>query len=104
MVDDVSCAQGFAQAWVIIHYPCFNCLSVGGGGGLESCIGLPALQPVPCSSRSYVGEEGHGRLVYKCIMPVPLSCCSLVAFKLLTFSAPTLFSAKYKSFFFIENL
>ena len=52
-------------------------------GGLEGHIGLPALQPVPCSSRSYVGGEGHGPLAKKytwsigccatwCNTPVPL--------------------------------
>ena len=34
-------------------------------GGLEGRIGLPALQPVPCLSGSWVCREGHGRLVYQ---------------------------------------
>ena len=61
-------------------------------GGLEGCIGLPALQPVPCLPGSCMGGEGQGRLVYKytwsigdcatwCNIPAPLFCCSLVAFK-----------------------
>ena len=63
-----------------------------GLGGLEGCLGLLAMQPVPCPSRSCVGGEGHERLVHKytwsigcCVnwfnMPVPLSCHSLEAFK-----------------------
>ena len=43
----------------------FNFLFELGVGGLEGCIGLPALQPVPCVSGSCVGGEGHGRLVYQ---------------------------------------
>ena len=42
----------------------YNCLSEQGVGGLEGCIGLPALQPVPCLSGSCMGGEGHGRHVY----------------------------------------
>ena len=34
------------------------------GGGLEGCIGLPALQSVPCLSGSCMGGEGHGHLIY----------------------------------------
>ena len=61
--------------------------------GLEGLIDLPALQPVPCPSRSCgVSGEGHGHLVYKytwsigccatwCNTPLPLPCCLLVAFK-----------------------
>ena len=60
-------------------------------GCLEGYIDLPALQPVPCSSRSYMGGEGHWRLVCKytwsvgccatwCKTPVPLSCRSVVTF------------------------
>ena len=48
--------------------------------------------PIPCPSRSCVGREGHGHLVYKytwsvgccitwCNLLVPLFCHSLVAFK-----------------------
>ena len=44
---------------------CFNFLPEQGVGGLEGCIGLLVLQPVPFPSRSYMGGEGHGRLVYK---------------------------------------
>ena len=42
----------------------FNRLSEQGVGSLEGCIGLPALQPVPCLSGSNVGREGHRHLVY----------------------------------------
>ena len=91
-VDNISYIQGSAQALVIIHCPRFNCLSEKEVGGLEGCIGLPALQPVSCRTRFCVGGEGHGRLVYKytwstgcyatwCNMSVPSSCCSLEAFK-----------------------
>ena len=72
----------------------FNYFSEQRMGSLEGHIGLPALQPVPCLSGSCVGGEGHGHLVYKYTcsignyatwynIPVPLSCRSLVAFKLL---------------------
>ena len=60
--------------------------------GLEGPIDLPAQQPLPCPSRSYVGREGHGHLVCKytwsigcCATwfnsPVPSPCRLLVAFK-----------------------
>ena len=62
MVDNVSYVQGPAQALVIIHCPRFNCLSEQGMGCLEGCIGLPALQPVPCVSGSCVAERGIGTL------------------------------------------
>ena len=87
MVDNVSYIQGSAQALVIIHCPHISVASLSKGwGGLEGCIGLPALQPYT------LGGEGHGCLVYKytwslgccatwCSMPVPLPCHSLVAFK-----------------------
>ena len=67
----------------------FNCLSkqvgLGGGGHLEGCNGLPALQPVPCASSFCMGGEGHVCLVYPyfwsigyCVtwynMSVPSSC------------------------------
>ena len=72
---------------------CINCLCKQGMGGLEGHAGLPALQPLPCLSKSCLDGEGHGHLVYQytwtigccatwCIMPVLLSCHSLVGFKL----------------------
>ena len=68
----------------------FNCL-LQGTGSSEGHIGLPALQPVPCLSGLCMGRDRHGCLVYKytwsigncatlCNIPVPLACCSLVAF------------------------
>ena len=35
--------------------------------GFQDHIGLPALQPLPCLSRSCVSREGHGHLVYQYI-------------------------------------
>ena len=69
---------------------CFKGLSEQEVRGLEGRRGLPALEPVPCSSRSYIGGEGHGHLVYRytwsigycanwCNTPVPSSCHSLVS-------------------------
>ena len=43
----------------------FICPSEKRVGSLEGDIGLPALQPVPCPSRSSVDGEGYGHLVYK---------------------------------------
>ena len=60
MVHNIPYVQGSTQALVIIH-----CLSKQGMGGLEGHINLPALQQVPRPSRSYVGGEGHGHLLYK---------------------------------------
>ena len=76
--------------WILFHV--FKASLNKRWGGLEGCIGLLALQPVPCLSRSCVWGEGHGCPVYKyprsigcCAtwfnMPVPLSCRSIVAFK-----------------------
>ena len=48
-------------------------------GGLEGCIGLPALQPVPCLSGSCMGGEGHGGLVYQ-IYLVYRELCHLVQY------------------------
>ena len=53
---------------------CFNCLSEQGVEDLKWHIGLPALQPVPCSSRSYVGREGHGHFVFK--YTGSIRCCA----------------------------
>ena len=61
-------------------------------GGLEGCIGLPALQPLLRPPRSHVGGEGYGHLLYQnawstgcCATQyntsVPLSCCPLAVFK-----------------------
>ena len=86
VVDKVSYIQGSALVLVIIHCPHVSTASLSKG-----CIRLPALQPLLCLSKSYVGEDGHGHLVYKytwtigycatwCNTPVPSSCCSLVAF------------------------
>ena len=72
----------------------FNYPSEQGVGEFEGGISLLALQPVAYPSRSCMGGEGLGRLVNKytwsigccatwCNTRVPLSCCSLVAFKLL---------------------
>ena len=56
MVDNVPYVQGSAQAFVNYSLPKhFNCLSEQGAGGLEGHIGLPALQPAPCTLRSYMG-------------------------------------------------
>ena len=64
-MDNVSYVQGFAQASVIIHHPCFNCPSEQGVGGLEGCRGLPALQPVSLGLAR--AETGVGTL-YICIL------------------------------------
>ena len=93
--------QDCAQALVISHCPHISTASLSllnkrwgvlNFGVAYNDIGL-LVQPVPCSSRSYVGREGHWCLVYKytwfigccasatwCNMPVPSSCRSLVAF------------------------
>ena len=56
MVDNVSYVQGSAQALVINHHPHVSTTSLSKGWwGLEGCIGLPALQPVPCLSGSCMG-------------------------------------------------
>ena len=57
MVDSISYVQGSAQALVIIYCPRISTSSEQGVGGLEGCIALPAMQPVPCLSRSCVGGE-----------------------------------------------
>ena len=62
MADNVSYISGFGNYSPPTH---FNCLSEQGVGALEGCIGLPAMQPVPCLSGSCLGKEGHGHLVYK---------------------------------------
>ena len=91
MLDNVSYIQGPAQALVTIHCPHVSAVSQSKG-----CIGLPALQPVPCLSGSCMSREGHGHLVYKytrsigncatwCNIPVPLSCRSLMALNLSSF-------------------
>ena len=53
-----------------------------GMGGLEGHIDLPALQSLPCLSKSCLGRGGHEHLVYqytvtgfRCIVPVP--CCAV---------------------------
>ena len=66
VVDSVLYIQGPTQALVIIHHPHISTASLGEGwGGLDGCIGLPALQPVPCLYGSCMGRGGHGHLVYK---------------------------------------
>ena len=78
MVDNDSYVQGSAQALVIIHCPHISTASLSKGKGvLEGHIGLSALQPVPCSSRSYVGREGHRRLVHKYTWSI--GCCATCA-------------------------
>ena len=87
MVDNVSHVQGPAQVLVIIHHPNVSTASLSKGwGGLEGCIGLPALQPVPCPSGSCVGGEvalfikytwSIGNSATWCNIPAPSSCCSL---------------------------
>ena len=78
--------SGFGNYSLPTH---FNCLSEQGMGSLDGYIGLPALQPVLCLSRPYMGEEGP---VYKytwsvenwatwCYIPASSSCRLLVAFK-----------------------
>ena len=58
MVDDVSYVQGPTQVLVIIHHLHVSTVSLSKGvGGLKGCIGLPALQPVPCLSGSR-GQRG----------------------------------------------
>ena len=93
MVDNVSCVQGFAQGLVIIHWPHVSTASLSKGWGFRGVHKVFLhCSHVPCLSRSCVGREGHGHLVYKytwsvgccatwCNMPVPPSCHSLVAFK-----------------------
>ena len=76
MLDNVSYVQGTAQALVIIHYPHISTTSLSKGWeGLVGLIGLPALQSVPCPSRSCMGGEGHGCLVYK--YPWSVGCCAI---------------------------
>ena len=75
VMDYVSYAQGPPPAR-------FNCLfeqGVGEGGGVEGCIGLPTMQPLPCLSGSCVGGEGHGLLVYQ-IYLVYRELCHLVQY------------------------
>ena len=53
VVEKVSYIQGPAQPLVTIHHPHVSTASSSKGWGcLEGCIGLPALQPVPCLSGS----------------------------------------------------
>ena len=67
MMDNVSYFQGSAQALAVVKCPNVSTasLSKARGGGLKGHTGLPAQQPVPCLSRSCVGGEGLGHLVYK---------------------------------------
>ena len=44
----------------------FNCPCEQGVGVLGGITGLPALQPLPCLSRSCMGRERHGGQVYQC--------------------------------------
>ena len=101
VMDNVSCIQGSAQALVIIHWPCVSTYSLSkewGGVVMSVCvralehISLPALQPVLCSFKSYMGREGQGHLVYKytrsigccatwCNVLIPSSCHPLATFK-----------------------
>ena len=46
----------------------------GGGGVLDGCTGLPALQPLPCPSRFCMGREGHGCLLHQYTWSV--GCCA----------------------------
>ena len=64
MVDNISYVQGTTHAMVIIRYPHVSTASLSKRvEGLKGHIGPSAMQPVPCPSRSYVGRDGHGRLV-----------------------------------------
>ena len=99
MEDNVSYVHGLAQPVVIIHHPHVSTASVSKGWGVQRDVqAYLHLQPVPCLSRSCVGGEGHGRLVYLIYLvyrglchlvqqTCPMSCRSLVTFNLLTFIA-----------------
>ena len=80
MGDNVPYVQGPTQALVIIHHPHVSTASLSKGWGVwRDDRDLPALQPVPCLSGSYMGREGHGRLVYKVYL-VYRELCHLVQY------------------------
>ena len=66
MSDVFKAPLGFGNYSLLMY---FNCLSEQGVGDLKGCIGLRTLQPAPCPSRSCVGGEGHGHLVYTVSIP-----------------------------------
>ena len=68
--------SGFGNYSVSIY---FNYLSEQGVGGVAGHIGLTALQPVPCSSRSYVAERVMGAL-YTTFSLYVFSVCEVFGF------------------------
>ena len=80
MNEPGSCSLSFCRSFVSAAHVS------KGWGVLGRHTGLPALQPLPCLLRSCLGREGHEGHVYQYNwsigFPVPLSCSSLMAFKL----------------------
>ena len=76
LISTIPVSKGWGFFFFFFFFVC-----VWGGGG----TGLPARHPLPYLPKCCVGRERHGLWVYQYIwpirFPVPLSCCSLVAFK-----------------------